>query len=658
NPDTPCTTDADCGEDPRDACGGFGPFGYNFNSCDGVTVRRCSNDQLRSCTVDGDCGPGLDARCLSYPTSRVRTCKAYGGTDPDTEWCTWNIWSACEPTNYCGDGIVDDGEDCDDGNRSNNDACTNACRPNVCGDSFYYIGVEECDLGSANGTRSCTADYGSTCLSCSTSCRQVASSGGFCGNGVREGSEQCDGTEGLEGITCRSLGFDYAARTVCRLDTYCERIPGGSRVVVASGEETEIPSVAYAHSGGLPGTCASTPLSDPRSLCLTDSPARDVLTCSSSCGYSGCLRCGDEPGTGVISAQVFDAVYFDQPVPNARVTLYNRGVRVGDPTFTDGDGRFSFTTLNAVNECTNYRIIVDFYQDNPCTGARTGSPPPTCNGATPTIVPFSDEGVYGGYWPYESRTFGVSTFRMQGIRNSEGKIFLAPRVGPGETLVIHTWLGSLGGLYIDAHPVLPAVYEFRRTEDGPRTDIEGDDVYEQCEVAEDCAREINYGWQGNVDMNRDPHANLYCISAGESPIDGCQSFNVAPQTVKWKRDASWTPSGRYSYYLVNYHNVTLGSPNRSAHFFYFTSSTVRIITEDRMYAVDAPNRAPTCTDAPASGTPNPNKNGKYWLVFQQDAASGAVSFPSAADELRCRGQDSLTGHGTDLPQPMWDTGGD
>ncbi|MCR4256784.1 MAG: Ig-like domain-containing protein, partial [Candidatus Uhrbacteria bacterium] len=32
NPDTPCTTDADCGEDPRDACGGFGPFGYNFNS--------------------------------------------------------------------------------------------------------------------------------------------------------------------------------------------------------------------------------------------------------------------------------------------------------------------------------------------------------------------------------------------------------------------------------------------------------------------------------------------------------------------------------------------------------------------------------------------------------------------------------------------------
>jgi cysteine-rich repeat protein len=31
-------------------------------------------------------------------------------------------------TEYCGDGIKQPGEDCDDGNRVNDDACNNACR--------------------------------------------------------------------------------------------------------------------------------------------------------------------------------------------------------------------------------------------------------------------------------------------------------------------------------------------------------------------------------------------------------------------------------------------------------------------------------------------------------------------------------------------------
>jgi len=69
---------------------------------------------------------------------------------------------------FCGDGNVDVGEECDDGNENENDACTNFCKWNICGDWIIYTGVEECDgpnldgktckhLGFDCGTLSCTA---------------------------------------------------------------------------------------------------------------------------------------------------------------------------------------------------------------------------------------------------------------------------------------------------------------------------------------------------------------------------------------------------------------------------------------------------------------------------------------------------------------------
>jgi hypothetical protein len=57
-------------------------------------------------------------------------------------------------------------------------------------------GAEQCDYGDpARGGRNgaaCTSEYGLTCAVCTTSCRVEAQSGGFCGNGRRDGREQCD----------------------------------------------------------------------------------------------------------------------------------------------------------------------------------------------------------------------------------------------------------------------------------------------------------------------------------------------------------------------------------------------------------------------------------------------------------------------------------
>jgi cysteine-rich repeat protein len=45
----------------------------------------------------------------------------------------------------CGNGVLDTGERCDDGNTSDLDACTSACQVARCGDGVVYAGVEACD---------------------------------------------------------------------------------------------------------------------------------------------------------------------------------------------------------------------------------------------------------------------------------------------------------------------------------------------------------------------------------------------------------------------------------------------------------------------------------------------------------------------------------
>jgi cysteine-rich repeat protein len=55
----------------------------------------------------------------------------------------------------CGDGILGDTEECDDGEaNANNAACTASCTINECGDGLVFEGVEECDMGELNGENS------------------------------------------------------------------------------------------------------------------------------------------------------------------------------------------------------------------------------------------------------------------------------------------------------------------------------------------------------------------------------------------------------------------------------------------------------------------------------------------------------------------------
>ncbi len=90
----------------------------------------------------------------------------------------------------CGDGAIDSPEQCDDGNLSNGDGCSNVCKIEVCGNGTVDAG-EQCDDGNTVSGDGC----GQSCWI------------EFCGDSVvSPGSgEECDDGNGISGDGCSSL---------------------------------------------------------------------------------------------------------------------------------------------------------------------------------------------------------------------------------------------------------------------------------------------------------------------------------------------------------------------------------------------------------------------------------------------------------------------
>jgi cysteine-rich repeat protein len=103
----------------------------------------------------------------------------------------------------CGNGVLNEGEECDDGNRLDGDGCSASCQfehgwdcfadvciPSACGDGVR-VGPEECDDGnriSGDGCSiRCTIEPGWVCVTENFPCRRAV-----CGDGAIEAQEQCD----------------------------------------------------------------------------------------------------------------------------------------------------------------------------------------------------------------------------------------------------------------------------------------------------------------------------------------------------------------------------------------------------------------------------------------------------------------------------------
>ncbi|MFT4703930.1 MAG: cysteine-rich repeat protein [Bradymonadia bacterium] len=95
----------------------------------------------------------------------------------------------------CGDGNVDENEECDDGNTDGGDGCTEICTSEFCGDGLLdETAGEQCDDGDANSNTTPDA--------CRETCALAR-----CGDAVVDTGEECDaGTENSDGAggSCRT----------------------------------------------------------------------------------------------------------------------------------------------------------------------------------------------------------------------------------------------------------------------------------------------------------------------------------------------------------------------------------------------------------------------------------------------------------------------
>ena len=88
-----------------------------------------------------------------------------------------------------GDGLVEGGEECDDGADNNdNGACTRRCEVAECGDGLEYFESEQCDDSNAIDGDGCDSN-----------CTLTA-----CGNGIQTEGEECDDGNDDDTDGCRS----------------------------------------------------------------------------------------------------------------------------------------------------------------------------------------------------------------------------------------------------------------------------------------------------------------------------------------------------------------------------------------------------------------------------------------------------------------------
>jgi cysteine-rich repeat protein len=183
---------ADCNIDcTASVCGDGKRNALDDEECDnGPTSSPTGNGDMKNCTAScklNFCGdgnrdmeaPGLEA-CDEGP----------GGNLDDGMGCS----SSCT-IEGCGNGVINPGEQCEDGNMVETDSCIN-CQAARCGDGYVHAGFEQCD-GMAG-----TKPPGHNEATCGAAGGPAACRWQYCGNGFLEGSEQCDDGNNTSGDGC------------------------------------------------------------------------------------------------------------------------------------------------------------------------------------------------------------------------------------------------------------------------------------------------------------------------------------------------------------------------------------------------------------------------------------------------------------------------
>ena len=171
-----------------------------FGSCIATTAKPEVVPGVTVCTSEIN---GLP-RCggISWDKIMTGTCSASGNCEahfmpcPQGQSCfVQNNLPQCGV--LCGNGAVDQGEQCDDGNAINTDNCTDTCQYARCGDAYLRRvegHMEQCDVGNLDGRTCESQGFLSGSLRCDAWCRLNTSACSMCGDGIVDRpAEKCDG---------------------------------------------------------------------------------------------------------------------------------------------------------------------------------------------------------------------------------------------------------------------------------------------------------------------------------------------------------------------------------------------------------------------------------------------------------------------------------
>jgi len=144
--------------------------------CDDGVDNADDKDCTSTCVVNV-CGDGH-----ANTNGHINIEQCDDGNAIETDGCTTSCTSPS-----CGNGIVDQGEECDLGSgNSDTGACLLNCKISFCGDGKTRTNIEQCDDGNNNNNDGC-----------SSTCRNET-----CGNGIRDNLEACDDGNNNDGDGC------------------------------------------------------------------------------------------------------------------------------------------------------------------------------------------------------------------------------------------------------------------------------------------------------------------------------------------------------------------------------------------------------------------------------------------------------------------------
>jgi len=210
-----------------------------------------NNGNYGGCTAQCKFGPNCGDSMIQNPpevcdNGAANMSLAYG---PNS--CT----DQCLPGGWCGDGVINGSEKCDDGkNTGLPGSCTADCSGYVpsklCGDGTIQA-PEKCDDGNKNGTATsncdtqCRLKCGNATVEAPEECDNGINDGtygtctpdcklaGYCGDGVKNGNEQCD--KGAANVAVATAYGPGVCTKACKTAPIC----GDGKVQANFGEECE-----------------------------------------------------------------------------------------------------------------------------------------------------------------------------------------------------------------------------------------------------------------------------------------------------------------------------------------------------------------------------------------------------------------------------------